>query len=324
MSRRPRLGKKLFKSLLPLLLLVVVAVGGGVGWIVYDISKPQPRAYLVTPQAFAQIGGPGVKATEETWRNLDGTPARGWLLRGTEGSPAVVLLHRYGADRSWLFNLGVKLNEATNFTILWPDLRGHGLNPPVKNSSLGVREGDDVLAALNHLKQLKSPKGEPLVGDSFGLYGVELGAYAALKAANQDPKVRVLVLDSVPANTDELVNAAVTQETGLQNRLVHYLARLGSRIYYVGRYDNTASCDLAAALRTQHVLILSGPEAGYLRNSTNAFIRCFRDANNIEVKTDLPLTGYNLPSATGEQGEGYDRRVIEFFDKNLSPQPTVP
>jgi pimeloyl-ACP methyl ester carboxylesterase len=235
-----------------------------------------------------------------------------------------VLLHRYGADRSWLFNTGVKLNEGTNFTILWPDLRGHGMNPPVKFSSLGVREGEDVLAALNYLRQLKGPKGEPLVGDSFGLYGVELGAYAALKAATQDPKVRVLVLDSVPANTDELVNAAVTQETGLQNMVVHYLARMGSRVYYVGRYDNTASCDLAAALRTQHVMILSGPEAGYLRNSTNAFAKCFRDPNNIEVKTDLPLTGYNLPSATGEQGEGYDRRVIEFFDKNLRSQPALP
>ncbi len=40
-----------------------------------------------------------------------------------------MLLHRYGGDRSWLFNLGVKINETTNFTILWPDLRGHGENP---------------------------------------------------------------------------------------------------------------------------------------------------------------------------------------------------
>jgi len=29
------------------------------------------------------------------------------------------------------------------------------------------------------------------------------------------------------------------------------------------------------------------------------------------------LTGLDLPSATGEQGEGYDRLVIDFFDKHL-------
>ena len=71
--------------------------------------------------------------------------ARGWLLKGAEGAPAVVLLHRYGGDRSWLFNLGVKINETTNFTILWPDLRGHGENPLIRWTSLGVREGDDLI-----------------------------------------------------------------------------------------------------------------------------------------------------------------------------------
>ena len=320
MARRPRLGKKLFRSLLPLLLLVALAVGGVFGWIVYDISRPQRRAYLVTPEAFAQISGPGIKAIEQTWNNNDGTAARGWLLRGEEGAPAVVLLHRYGADRSWLFNLGVKLNETTNFTILWPDLRGHGLNPPVKWSSLGVRESDDLLAAFNYLKQLRTPRGKLLVGDSFGAYGVELGGYTALKTASQDARVRVLVLDSVPANVDELVNAAVKEETGLENSIIQYPARLAMRVYFAGGYDNTGSCALAASCKTQPVLLLSGPDAGYLRNSTAALSKCFPNPANVEVKTDLPLTGFNLPSATGEQGEGYDRLVIEFFDKSLRKQ----
>ena len=323
MARRPRLGKKLLRSLLPLLLLVVLAVSGVFGWIVYDISRPQRRAYLVSPKDLALISGPGVKATEETWRNRDGTSARGWLLRGAAGAPGVVLLHRYGTDRSWLFNLGVKLNETTNFSILWPDLRGHGLNPPVKTSSLGWRESDDALAALNFLKQVKS-NGQPLVGDTFGLYGVELGAYAALKAAPQDLRIKVLVLDSVPANAEEMVNAALKQETGFENRIVQFLGRMATRVYFAGKYDNTSSCATASYLSTQKVLLLSGGDAGYLRNSTATLAKCFPNPANVETKTDLPLTGYNLPSATGEQGEGYDRKVIEFFDLNLRTQPAAP
>lgn len=322
MARRPRLGKKLFRTLLPLLLLVFLAVGGVFGWIVYDISRPQRRAYLVNPQSFAQISGPGVKATEETWRNSDGTTARGWLLRGAQGAPGVVLLHRYGTDRSWLFNLGVKLNETTNFSILWPDLRGHGLNPPVKWSSLGVSEGDDVLSAINYLKQVKS-SGQPLVGDTFGVYGIELGAYAVLKATPQDLRIKVLVLDSVPANADEIVNAAVRQETGFENRVVQFLGRMATRVYFAGKYDNTSSCAIASSLKTQKVLLLSGADAGYLRNSTGTLAKCFPNSANVETKTDLPLTGFNLPSAPGEQGEGYDRRVIEFFDLNLRSQPAA-
>ncbi|HSK29170.1 MAG TPA: hypothetical protein VLA17_04335 [Candidatus Limnocylindria bacterium] len=121
---------------------------GSLSYIVYCVSRPEKRPYVVTPESFTQISGRAIKVTDETWTNADGRRSRGWLLKGAEGAPAVVLLHRYGGDRSWLFNLGVKINETTNFTILWPDLRGHGENPPVRRSSLGAGDSDDVLAAL--------------------------------------------------------------------------------------------------------------------------------------------------------------------------------
>ena len=90
------------------------------------------------------------------------------------------LAHRYGVDRSWFFNLGIKINEATGATILWPDLRGQGLNPSVSWTSFGSIEGDDIQAALDYLRTLKSVDGQTLVGDKVALYGVEMGGYAAL------------------------------------------------------------------------------------------------------------------------------------------------
>jgi hypothetical protein len=65
------------------------------------------------------------------------------------------------------------------------------------------------------------------------------------------------------------------------------------------------------------VLLLSGSDAGQLRESTAALQSCFRNQANVETRTDLPLSGYSLPSTTGEQGEAYDRVVIEFFARNL-------
>src|SRR5882762_1086801 len=167
---RRRFGKKLFKSLLPILLVLVLACVIALVSIVYGITRPPRQHYLVTPESFSQISGSALKVTDESWRNRDGTGARGWLLRGAEGAPAVVLLHRYGGDRSWLFNLGIKINETTNFTILWPDLRGHGVNPPVKWTSFGTREGDDLLDAFSFLRTLKSECKQKLVGDRFGVY----------------------------------------------------------------------------------------------------------------------------------------------------------
>src|SRR5688572_31828236 len=192
MPPRRRFGKRLVKSFLPIVLVIVLALVGALSFIVYCVSRPTKRPYVVTPEGFSRISGRAIKVTDQTWTNADGKSARGWLLKGAEGAPAVVLLHQYGADRSWLFNLGVKINEATNFTILWPDLRGHGLTPPVRWTSFGTFEGDDVLAALDFLRSQKSERGNRLVGDQVGLFGVEMGAYAALKAAAKDSGVTVL------------------------------------------------------------------------------------------------------------------------------------
>lgn len=319
MATRRRFGKKLFKSLLPILIILLLALLIALASIVYGITRPPRRSYLVTPQTFSQISGTAkpLKVTDETWRNRDGTGARGWLLKGGEGAPALIFLHRYGGDRSWLFNLGIKLNEATNFTILWPDLRGHGLEPPVRWTSFGTREGDDVLAALDFLRSLKGDNHHQLIGDHVGLYGVELGAYAALRAASQDPRAEVLVLDSVPRSPDELINAAVGGDVGVNSTAIGWPTRVATRLYFLGKFDSKPSCELVATLGNRRILLLAGADDGYLRASTAALIPCFPNPANVDAKTDLPLTGFVMPSATGEQGEGYDRPVIDFFVKNL-------
>ena len=317
MPPRRRIGKRLVKSFLPIALVIVLAVVGALSFIVYCVTHPTKRPYVVTPESFSRISGRAIKVTDETWANADGHNARGWLLKGAEGAPAVVLLHRYGGDRSWLFNLGVKINETTNFTILWPDLRGHGENPPIRSSSLGVREGDDLLAAIKYLRGLKTDSRKTLVGESVGVYGVELGAYSALKAARSEPLVKVLVLDSVVTSPNSLLSTAVSSCIGLDNGLVQSFSRVAMKTYMLGGYDATSACEFAGAIGNQKVMLLSGTDAGALRDATAALQQCFPSGANVEVRTDLPTSGFGLPSVTGEQGEAYDRVVIEFFARNL-------
>jgi pimeloyl-ACP methyl ester carboxylesterase len=319
MATRRRFGKKFSRLLLPILLILLVALVVAMVVIVLGITRPPRRSHLVTPEMFSQISGTAraLKTTEENWRNRDGTAARGWLLRGAEGAPALILLHRYGGDRSLLFNLGMKVNEATGCTILWPDLRGHGLNPPVQWTSFGSRESDDLLAAIAFLRTLKGESRSQLIGDHVGVYGVELGAYAALRAAGKDPGIQVMVLDSVPRDQNELVEAATRGYVGVSTAVLVVPARIATRLYFLRQYDNQKSCALAAQLGTRRILLLAGEDDGYLRDSTKSLVGCFPNPANLESKTDLPLTGFTLPSATGEQGEGYDRPVIDFFVKNL-------
>jgi pimeloyl-ACP methyl ester carboxylesterase len=317
MSPRRRTGRKALKALLPIILMVALTIIGLTAWLVYVATRPPRRAYLVTPEKFAQLSDRGLKATEETWPNQDGTSARGWLVRGAEGSPAVILLHRYGADRSWLLNLGVKLNESTNMTVLLPDLRGHGENPPVAANSFGTAEADDTLAAIAYLRGVKTPQGHALVGETFGLYGVEEGAYAALAAAGREKALHALVLDSVPDSPDDVLAEAVNNRTGIDNGLLRLLARLGTRLFFAGHYKNVSACTLAEGLGDRQVLILTGEGAGRLRQTTATLVSCFPSRANVEAHTELPLTGFTLASASPEQDEAYDRRLIDFFDHTL-------
>src|SRR6202008_4279594 len=84
MATRRKFGKRLVRLVLPVLAILLAIIAVALGSIVYGISRPPQRSYLVTPATFASISRNAValKVTDETWRNRDGTGARGWLLRG--------------------------------------------------------------------------------------------------------------------------------------------------------------------------------------------------------------------------------------------------
>ena len=308
-----RVIKRLARTFLPILLVILIAAASVSAWIVYSTTRPPHAKYLITPQSFPS--GPIAKASDVTWSNHDGTQARGWLIKGDEGAPAVILLHRYGADRSWLLNMAVKLNESTGFNVLWPDLRGHGEQPPVKWTLFGAIEGDDVTAAIDYLHTLKTGAGKPQTG-FVGVYGVELGAYAAVDAAERYPEVRALALDSVPASPDQIMQAATDRQIRMNNPLFHFLARWGMKVYGGGKFHNISACELARATRNEKVLMLTGVASDPWRPSTLELANCFI-GGNVETKKDLPITGGGLDAATGEQEEAYDRPIIEFFKAAL-------
>ena len=315
MSPRSRVARKVVKAFLPIILVIVLAVVIVTAVIVYPLTHPRAAPYRVTPQTFTKVTGTVLNATDATWKNHDGTDVRGWLIKGGDGAPAVILLHAYAADRSWLLNLAVKLNESTNATVLLPDLRGHGENPPVRWTLFGGPDGDDVTAAIEYLRTLKTSNGQPQVGKRIGVYGIELGAYAALDAARRSSDVHALALDSVPGSPDDIVRNATDNWTGMRSMVFQKLAQFGVRVYGFGKYQRTGSCELARSVHDVRVLLLSGGEGDPWRRSTAEIESCFNPQP--EIKTNLMLTGSSLPSATGEQEEAYDRPVIEFFDKAL-------
>lgn len=321
MAHSKRLAKSFYRLLFPVILLLILATVAAAVWLVHTASVPPQATYLVTPEKYGQFSTRAARVTDETWTNKDGSSSRGWLLKGAENAPAIVFLHRYGADRSHNLDLAVKLNEATNFTVLMPDERGHGINPKSAASSFGGCETDDALAAVEFLRGLKSDGGANLVNQNIGFYGVEMGALAALNAAAKDENIKALALDSVPADSNQILTAAVAKRFPFASQITSKIASLGTYPYfYNGCYRRDAVCEAAKTINNRQVLLLAGADTADLQDSTNKLSRCFPAATKVESKTDLNPSGFNLTNASIEQSANYDQRVIEFFKQSLGGQ----
>ena len=301
MAKTTRLVKSFTRLLLPTILLVVAAVAAGSVWLVFATAHPLNSRYLVTPDKYGQLSSRAAQVTEEKWSNRDGSQARGWLLRGVDGAPAVILLHKFGADRSYVLNLGVKLNESTNFTILMPDQRAHGENPPVKNASFGGCESEDALSSIEFVRGLKTPAQTPLVGKNLGVYGVEMGALVAISMAAADPGIKAVAVDSVPQDSDGVLKDSVDRRFPFASFATSKLARLGTYMYYFdGCYQREPVCDIARRIEGRSVMLLSGVDAQEFQESTAKLSKCFPANNKVETKLDLSPSGFGIINASIE------------------------
>ena len=318
MAKTTRLIKSFYKLLFPVVVLLILALGASSVWLVHETAHPVTAAYLVTPEKYGQLSSRGAQVTDEKWPARDGSSIRGWLLRGAPNMPAVVLLHKYGADRSHVLNLGVKLNEATNFTVLMPDQRGHGQDPAVKYTSFGGCESDDTAAAIEFIRSLKTPEGFPLAGKDVGIYGLEMGSLAALSAAAKDQNIKALVLDSVPQNADSMLASAVDRRFPFASTITAKFAQLGTHPYfYEGCFSRDSACDLAKNISGRKVMLMAGVDAPAFQESTLKLSKCFPVDSLVETKTDLSPSGYSIINASIELSEAYDQRVIDFFKAAL-------
>ncbi len=321
MAKVTRLTKSFIRLLLPVVLLLLISIAVAGVWLVHEASRPVDTGYLVTPEKYGMLSSRGAQVTEETWQGKDGSAQKGWLLRGEPNMPAVILLHRYGANRSHLLDLGVKLNEGTNFTVLMPDLRGHGNGASEQKCTFGGCESDDLSATVEYVKGLKTADGQfQLIGGGVGIYGLEMGALSALATAGH-PDVKAIALDSIPADSDAVLSSAIGQRFPFARSVTEKLGQLGTYAYfYDGCYKRGSACDMARQLQNRNVLLLAGGDAAEFQESTSRLSKCFPNSVKMDSKTDLSPSGMNILNASLETSASYDQRVIDFF-RNAFAQP---
>ena len=169
---------KVFSGLLALLLFGVVSIATICGFLLFQILKP-PR----TPAAF------------------DLNVMMGWFFPGLRGAPTVIVSHGYLSQRADVLTLAAALQEH-EFNAFVFDFTGQGSSPGV--TTLGYREAGELRAAVQALA-----KRDDIDPRRFGLWGVDLGAYASLDVASSDPRIAAFAVDSVYGSPQDLLQIEV-------------------------------------------------------------------------------------------------------------------
>jgi pimeloyl-ACP methyl ester carboxylesterase len=172
-------------ALLGVLLLACLLVVSLVGVRVYLATHPERQA----DEGF-DFNSMLMEVDQVQFPAVDGTRLSGWLIEGDAARPPVLLCHDVGSSKASQVSLGIEL-QRRGFTVLMLDFRGHGQSEG-RSSTLGLEEKRDVLGALDFLMERQGRE-----GGRVGVYGVGMGAHAAVLAAVDRPSLRVLVLDAL-------------------------------------------------------------------------------------------------------------------------------
>src|SRR2546427_3363609 len=293
-----RLSTKLLMALLALAFFAVLATTAIAGFLVYRIVKPQRTSTEINMASFP--GRPEVLEFVVPGGAGGAEKREGWFFPGLRGAPTIILCHGDESSRGELLTLESALQDH-QYNVFIFDFAAHGANAGI--STLGYREVDEVRAAVDLLAA--RPDLDPT---RFGLWGYNLGAYAALREAENDKRIRALVLDSVYDQPKQMVKVGV-ERNGLGG--VPFMVRAAGLSFeylnYAHRDDPPLSRKLItlAGVPTLYIEALDDPE---LADTTR---QIFLQAPEPREQAIIPHG--NFVSFGDDDKRTYENRVVSFF-----------
>jgi pimeloyl-ACP methyl ester carboxylesterase len=285
---------KIVMAVLALLFFGVVATSAIAGFLVYRIVKPQRSSSEINMDSF-----PG-RPDAVTFSVPGAGHREGWFFPGLVGAPTIVLCHGYGSSRGELLTLVSALQDH-QYNVFVFDFVAHGKNDGI--TSFGFHEADEVRSAIDELARRSDV--DP---DHFGLWGYNLGAYAALREAENDKRVRALILDSVYDAPEEMVKIGVEKE-GMAG--IPLMARSAEVSFgwinhkYNKEKPLTWKLDSVAGIPKLFIEAADDPELAGIAQ------KMFRSAP--EPKEQVTILHGNFVNMDDADKRAYENRVVSFF-----------
>jgi len=287
---------KLSAVILTLIFFVALATAAIAGVLTYWIVKPQRTSSEINMASFP--GRPD--EVDFTVTGMKPGDRKGWFFPGLRGAPTIILCHGYQSSRGELLTLVSALQDH-QYNVFVFDFAAHGANDGL--TTFGYREADEVRAAINTIAQRND-----VDATRFGLWGYNLGAYAALREAEKDNRVRALVLDSVYDYLKQMVKIGV-EKTGVGG--FPFMVRSAQMTFEWLNYGYKGDPPLSARLNTLvgvPVLFIQAtddPELGAI--TRNMFLKAS------EPREQAIIAHGNFVNLPDEEKRAYENRVVTFF-----------
>lgn len=278
------------------IILALAGVGAGLTYYVTTASNPQEA---VNPQSYLLNSYIPLNFTDHAGGEHDG-----WLLLGLRGAPAIILCHGYNSNRSDLLSLGTILRE-NHFNVYLFNF--HGPKAKERFSNLGARQASDLTAAIETVT--KQPDVNP---NRVGLFGTSVGGYAALVAAELDPKVKALVVDTTYSTPEAMFDSQMNRLLGGSSGLFRSLTEAEFHLASMGRGSYVMPANLPKLTGVPQ-LYVSGADDPPLATMTEALY------NHAPQPKQLLMMEHSVSGMASEaERKEFSNQVLNFFLQNLS------
>ncbi|HEY2461994.1 MAG TPA: alpha/beta fold hydrolase [Candidatus Acidoferrum sp.] len=285
---------KLFMAIVALAFFAVLSIGAVAVFVVYRIVKPPRTSNEINMETF-----PGRPEAVNFSVGSLGT-REGWFFPGFRGAPTIILCHGYGSSRGELLTLVTALQDH-QYNVMVFDFAAHGANPGV--TTFGYREADEVRAAIDALATRTD-----IDPQNFGLWGYNLGAYAAMREAESDKRVKAIVVDSIYDSPEEMVKIGVEREgLGRFPLMVRSAQRSFEWMNHVPESLPTLSKSMNSLAGVPKLFIhaIDDPELGEITGQVFA--------KAPEPKEQAVIAHGNFANMNEEEKRTYENRVVSFF-----------
>jgi len=290
---------RLVLGVLVLLVVIFLALAGIGAGLTYRVTTTNSSQEAVSPQSYLLSSYISL-----SFPDRHGGEHEGWLLFGLRGAPAIILCHGYDSNRSDLLSLGSVLRD-NHFNVYLFNF--HGPKAKESISNLGPRQASDLLAAIETVT--KQPSVNP---NRVGLYGTSVGGYASLVAAELNPKVKALVVDTTYSTPERMFDSQMERLLGGSTGLFHVLTEAEFRVASVGGESYAMPANLSKLANTPK-LFFSGWDNPPLAAMTEKLYEQAPQPKQLRV---MEHAGSGMASEA--EKKEYENQILNFFLQKLS------